>query len=119
MISFLHKDALLYQYQFGFRGNHSTTIALIEIIDGIKNDIDKGDFVVGTYLDLKKAFDTVNHSILFEKLEHYGIRGLPLQLFQSYLSNRKQYVSYNNTPSYITTNKYCVPKAQYWGHYCL
>ena len=53
MISFLHKHALLYQYQFGFRENHLTT-ALIEIIDGIKNDIDKGDFVVGTYLDLKK-----------------------------------------------------------------
>ena len=51
----------------------------------------------------------VNHSILFEKLEHYGMKGLPLQLFQSYLSNRKQYVSYNNTPSYITTNKYGVP----------
>ena len=115
VISFLHKHALLYQYQFGFRENHSTTTALIEIIDGIKNDIDKGDFVVGTYLDLKKAFDTVNHSILFEKLEHYGIRGLPLQLFQSYLSSRKQYVSYNNTPSYITTNKYGVPQGSVLG----
>ena len=115
VISFLHKHALLYQYQFGFRENHSTTTALIEINDGIKNDIDKGDFVVGTYLDLKKAFDTVNHSIFFEKLEHYGIRGLPLQLFQSYLSNRKQYVSYNNTPSYITTNKYGVPQGSVLG----
>ena len=57
VISFLHKHALLYQYQSGFRENHSTTTALIEIIDGIKNDIDKGDFVVGTYLDLTKAFD--------------------------------------------------------------
>ena len=66
MISFLHKYALLYQYQFGFRENHSTTTALIEIIDGIKNDIDKGDFVVGTSLDLKKVIGTVNHSILFE-----------------------------------------------------
>ena len=54
VISFLHKHALLYQYQFGFRKIHSTTTALIEIIDGIKNDIDKGDFVVGTYLDFKK-----------------------------------------------------------------
>ena len=93
--------SLQYQYQFGFRENHSTTTTLIEIIDGIKNDIDKADFVMGTYLDFKKAFDTVNHSILFEKLENYGIRVMPLQLFQSYLSNRKQYVSYNNTPSYI------------------
>ena len=57
VISFLHKHALLYQYQFGFRENHSTTTALNEIIDGIKYDIDKGDFVLGTYLDFKKAFD--------------------------------------------------------------
>ena len=55
VVSFLHKHALLYQYQFGFREKHSTTLALIEIIDGIKNDIDKGDITIGTYLDLKKS----------------------------------------------------------------
>ena len=115
VINFLHKHALLYQYQCGFRENHSTTSALIEIIDGIKNDIDKGDFIIGTYLDLKKAFDTVNHPILFEKLEHYGIRGMPLQFFQSYLSNRKQYVFCNNTPSYNTTNGYGVPQGSVLG----
>ena len=115
VINFLHKHALLYQYQFGFRENHSTTSALIEIIDGIKNDIDKGDFIIGTYLDLKKAFDTVNHPILFEKLEHYGIRGMPLQFFQSYLSNRKQYVFCNNTPSYNTINGYGVPQGSVLG----
>ena len=115
VINFLHKHALLYQYQFGFRENHSTTSALIEIIDGIKNDIDKGDFIIGTYLNLKKAFDTVNHPILFEKLEHYGIRGMPLQFFQSYLSNRKQYVFCNNTPSYNTTNGYGVPQGSVLG----
>ena len=54
MINFLHKNALLCQHQFGFTENHSTTSALIEIIDGIKNDIDKGDFIIGTYLDFKK-----------------------------------------------------------------
>ena len=90
VISFLHKHALLYQYQFGFREKHSPTLALIEIIDGIKNNIDKRDTTIGTYLDLKKAFDTVNHPILFEKLEHHGIRGMALAFFQSYLSNRKQ-----------------------------
>ena len=110
LIGFLHKHALLYQHQFGFRENHSTTSALIEIINGIKNDIDKGDFIIATYLDLKKAFDTVNHHILFNKLEHYGIRGMPLQFFQSYLSNRKHYVCYNNTSSYTITNDYGVPQ---------
>ena len=115
LISFLHKHALLYQYQFGFRENHSTTSALIEIIDGIKNDIDKGDFIIGTYLDLKKAFDTVNHPILFDKLEHYGIRCMPLQFFQSYLSNHKQYVYCNDTSSYTTTNGYGVPQGSVLG----
>ena len=109
VINFLHKYALLYQYQFGFRENYLTTSTLIEIIDGIKNDIDKGDFTIWTYLDLTKAFDTVNHPTLFEKLEHYGIIGMPLQLFQSYLRNHKQYVFCNNASSYNITNGYGVP----------
>ena len=115
VISFLHKHALLYQYQFGFREKHSTTLALIEIIDGIKNNIDKGDTTIGTYLDLKKAFDTVNHPILFKKLEHYGIRGMALAFFQSYLRNRKQYVSCNNTTSFISTTEYGVPQGSVLG----
>ena len=115
VINFLHKHVLLYQYQFGFSENHSKTSALIEIIDGIKNDIDKVDFIIGKYLDFKKAFDTVNHPILFEKKEHYGIRGMPLQFFQSYLSNHKPYVFCNNTSSYNTTNGYGVPQGSVLG----
>ena len=115
VVNFLHKHVLLYQYQYGFREKHSTTLALIEIIDGIKNDIDKGDITIGTYLDLKKAFDTVNHPILFEKLYHYGIRGNALEFFKSYLSNRKQYVSCNNTSSHITTIEYGVPQGSVLG----
>ena len=82
LISSLQKHALLYQYQYGFRKSHSTTLALIEIVDGIKSYTDKGEIVIESYLDLKKAFDTVNHPILFAKLEHYGIRGAPLDFFQ-------------------------------------
>ena len=108
LINFLQKHALLYQYQDGFRKSHSTTLALIEIVDGIKRYIDKGEIIIGSYLDLKKAFDTVNHSILFAKLEHYGIRGAPLDFFRSYLCNRKQYVHCNNTSSCTTTNDYGV-----------
>ena len=88
---------------------------MIEIIDGIKNDIDKGDITIGIYLDLKKAFDTVDHPILFDKLYHYGIRGNALELFKSYLSNRKQYVSCNNTSSHITTIEYGVPQGSVLG----
>ena len=79
VINFLQKHALLYQCQFGFREKHSTIFALIEIIDGIKNDINNGDITIGTYLNLKKAFDTVNHPILLEKLDHYGIRGMNIE----------------------------------------
>ena len=63
----------------------------------------------------KKAFDTVNHPILFEKLYHYGIRGYALEFFESYLKNRKQYVSCNNTSSHITTIEYGVPQGSVLG----
>ena len=66
--------------------------------------------MIGTYLDLKKAFDTVNHGILCAKLEHYGIREMSLNFFQSYLGNREQFVSCNTTSSYTITNKYGVPQ---------
>ena len=63
VINFLQKHALLYQYQFGLREKHSTTLAIIEIIGFFKNDINNGDITIGIYLDFKKAFDTVNHII--------------------------------------------------------
>ena len=115
LINFLQKHALLYQYQYGRRKSHSTTLALIEIVDGIKSYIDKGQIVIGNYLDLKKAVDTINHPFSFAKLEHYGIRGAPLGFFKSSLCNRKQYVHCNNTSSYTTTNDYGVPQGSVLG----
>ena len=65
----------------------------------IKEAIDNGMFGCGVFIDLQKAFDTVNHSILLKKLEHYGIRGVELSWFSSYLSKRKQFVSVNGSTS--------------------
>ena len=85
--------------QFGFREKHSTHHALISMPESIKSTIDNGNYGCGVFIDLKKAFDTVNHSILLKKMEHYGIRGIALNWFTFYLSNRKQYVSVNGLTS--------------------
>ena len=71
---FFKKSNILYERQFGFRPNHSTTHALLEITEKIKQACDSGKYACGVFLDLQKAFDTVNHDILLKKLNHYGIR---------------------------------------------
>ena len=90
-----YRNTILFQNQFGFRKNNSTTFALIEITEKIKETIDNKKYGCGIFIDLRKAFDNVNHDILLKKLEHYGIRGNALKWFRSYLPNRKQYVSLN------------------------
>ena len=99
LLSFINKNKLLYNYQFGFRKDHSPNLALIYLVDKISNALEEGDFVLGIFLDFSKAFDTVNHDILFEKLEFNGVRGTSLNWFKSYLSNRRQFVEYNGETS--------------------
>ena len=74
LCEYLQKYKILYEFQFGFRKHHSTVLALLEVIDKIYQYIDKHQFVIGIYLDLQKAFDTVNHDILLYKLQNYEIR---------------------------------------------
>ena len=97
--SFLENNDILFHNQYGFRRNNSTVFALIQITEKIKSSIDNGKIGCGIFIDLRRAFDTVNHDILLTKLEHYGIRDNMLSWFQSYLSNREQYVSINGEQS--------------------
>ena len=85
------------------------------LIDKLTNAIEKGEYGIGVFLDFSKAFDTVDHTILLSKLYHYGIRGSALSWFSSYLSNRKQYVSYKNVSSNIKTISCGVPQGSILG----
>ena len=110
LYSYLTKFKILYEFQFGFREGHSTIFALSEIIDNIRSELEKGNHVLGTYLDLSKAFDTVNHDILLYKLNYYGIRGHVLDWFRSYLTNRKQVTYVNGTYSGLASVPTGVPQ---------
>ena len=97
--SYLVKYNLIYSKQFGFRCGYSTNHAIISITEHIRNLIDQGNYVCGVFVDLEKAFDTVHHDILCEKLKYYGLRGKVNELLKSYLSNRKQFVTINGFDS--------------------
>ena len=115
LLDFLNEHKILFQYQFGFRKNHSTQLALTVLMDKVIKSIENGDHVIGVFLDFSKAFDTVDHSILLNKLHHYGIRGSALEWFRSYLSNRQQFVTYNDVSSGTNVLKCGVPQGSILG----
>ena len=99
LLNFLEKHQVLFSGQFGFSASHSTSHAILFITDKIQKAIENKHYSCGIFLDLSKAFDTVNHNILLKKLENYGIRGVANEWFSFNLQNRRQYVTIANTNS--------------------
>ena len=98
-VNFINNQEILNDKQYGFRPKHSTYMAIAQLVDKITNAVEKNETTIGIFLDLSKAFDTIDHSILLHKLEHYGFRGIVLEWFKNYLSNRTQYVAFYNCTS--------------------
>ena len=99
--NFVYKHDILFKSQYRFREKHSTQHAVIDIVNIIQNNMDLKLFTCGIFLDLKKAFDTVNHWILLKKLYHYGIRGIINDWFSSYLLGRSQVTEIDSNLSTI------------------
>ena len=113
--NFLSSSEIIYKFQFGFRKQYSTNHALLSIVEQIRNALDKNMFTCGVFIDLEKAFDTVNHKILLSKLNHYGIRGVANKWFSSYLSNRYQRVTINGESSQLLPISCGVPQGSILG----
>ena len=93
--SFLEMNSVIYDLQFGFRQKYSTSHALIHLTNKIGEQLDSGNFACGIFVNLQKAFDTVDHDILKQKLNYSGIRGVANNWFSSYLQNSLYYISKN------------------------
>ena len=115
LIPYIEKKNILFQSQFGFRGKHSTTQAVILMTDRIQKAIEDKQYSCGIFLDLSKAFDTVDHRILLHKLEAYGIRGIVNEWFKSYLHNRRQFTTIGSMRSEEKIVKYGVPQGSVLG----
>jgi len=115
LFAFVNHKNLLYPLQHGFQPGHSTFMSLLDIQDRITKAMDSNEFSIGIFLDLAKAFDTVDHGILLAKLKHYGIRGKPLEWFKSYLTSRTQRVKCNGCFSNLQNILFGVPQGSILG----
>ena len=117
MNRFLDTHNLLYKHQYGFRAKHNTSQPVLHFVDKIYNALNQKDpsKILSIFIDLKKAFDTVNHQILLKKMEHYGFRGTSAVWFQNYLSDREQFVSINGANSSMEKVTCGVPQGSVLG----
>ena len=114
LISYMLKH-ILFEYQFGFHNGKSTHMALITLVDRITEALNNGDYVVGGFLDLSKAFDTLDHAISLDKMSIYGVRTIALLWFKDYLTGRSQCVRYNGFKSNNSEIKCGAPKGSIFG----
>ena len=115
LVNYVNSNNILTESQYGFRDKRSTNLALIDLVEEVRYSSDASKITAGVFLDLRKAFDTINHDILMKKLHFYGVRGIPYQWINSYLTNRVQFVSYNQTYSATLPIKCGVPQGSILG----
>lgn len=115
VVKFLTKHKVFYEGQYGFRTNRSTTDAILDFTGNLVDNLNKGNYTLGLFLDMSKAFDSINHHTLFRKLEFYGIRGNVLSWFKSYLSNRYLKVKIRNATSKKYLMTYGTPQGSVLG----
>ena len=109
------KNKLLSPQQYDFRTKHSTELAALNLVDHLTYKLDNGIILINIYIDLSKAFDTLIHRILLDKLSYYGINGVAKNLLQSYLSHRHQVVDFNGSTSDTLEIKTGVPQGSVLG----
>ena len=112
---FLENNNVLYDRRFDFRNKHSTTHALIEITEKIREALDKKQFACGIFIDLQKAFDTVNHDVLLDKLNYYGVKRTSNMWFEAFLKDRYQYTPIKEYSSDKLISTHGVPQGSVLG----
>ncbi len=110
VMDYVKRVNILNKFQFGFRSKHNTNHAIINLTEATLDTLEKGLKSGGIYLDVSKAFDTINHNILLRKLEYYGFRANTLMWFESYLKNRLQYVQIRNSKSELYNVEWGIPQ---------
>ena len=115
LVKFFTKHKVLYEGQYGFRRQRSTTDAILDFMGNVLHSFNRGMFTIGIFLDMTKAFDSINHETLLNKLEKYGIRGIAFEWLKSYLSERKLQVKFKETLSDRFSVEFGTPQGSVLG----
>ena len=115
LYGFLDKYDILYKHQYGFRAKHNTSQPLLHFTENIFLSLNENKFNISIFIDLKKAFETVNFDILLRKMQHYGVKNIELLWFKNYLTNRSQFCSVNSKESAKCQVKCGIPQGSVLG----